>query len=200
MRVRSGMLKAGGLVLFVAGWAVGRERRSAGGSGGGAASGTATPASCCGGPANCGGDAASDGGDSADGWNSWNYFAGKVTDKDIRDTADCCRDRDARRGLCVCEHRRHMEGGRDANGRSRATRSFRHEGAGGLCPLEGTEAGDLLLAGAKTCARFEGSLGHEEQDAATYAEWGIDYLKYDLCSYSGVMRAQFPNDPAAQNR
>jgi alpha-galactosidase len=36
--------------------------------------------------------------------------------------------------------------------------------------------------GPKTCARYEGSFGHEQQDAQTYAEWRIDYLKYDWCS------------------
>jgi alpha-galactosidase len=32
-----------------------------------------------------------------------------------------------------------------------------------------------------TCAGFTGSLGHEEQDAATFASWGVDFLKYDTC-------------------
>jgi len=36
--------------------------------------------------------------------------------------------------------------------------------------------------GPKSCAGFEGSYGHEEQDARTFAEWGVDYLKYDWCS------------------
>ena len=55
--------------------------------------------------------------------------------------------------------------------------------------------------GPKTCAGYEGSLGHEEQDAKTYAEWGIDYLKYDLCSFiPAVMQKQAPNDEAAQMR
>ena len=48
---------------------------------------------------------------------------------------------------------------------------------------KGLKLGIYSSPGAQTCARFEGSLGHEEQDAQTYADWGIDYLKYDLCSY-----------------
>ena len=36
--------------------------------------------------------------------------------------------------------------------------------------------------GPKSCAGFEGSYGHEEQDARTFAAWGVDYLKYDWCS------------------
>jgi alpha-galactosidase len=35
--------------------------------------------------------------------------------------------------------------------------------------------------GPNTCAGYEGSYGHEEQDARTFAAWGIDYLKYDWC-------------------
>jgi alpha-galactosidase len=52
--------------------------------------------------------------------------------------------------------------------------------------------------GPKTCAGYEGSYNHEEQDAKTYAAWGIDYLKYDLCSFSEVMKQQAPNDTAKQ--
>jgi alpha-galactosidase len=64
---------------------------------------------------------------------------------------------------------------------------------------KGLKLGIYSSPGAKTCARFEGSLGHEQQDAETYAEWGIDYLKYDLCSYGSVMQQTFPNDLAARN-
>jgi alpha-galactosidase len=37
-------------------------------------------------------------------------------------------------------------------------------------------------AGTKTCAGFPGSLGHEDLDARTWADWGVDYLKYDNCN------------------
>lgn len=35
--------------------------------------------------------------------------------------------------------------------------------------------------GTKTCAGYPGSWQHEEVDAQTFAQWGIDYLKYDGC-------------------
>ncbi len=35
---------------------------------------------------------------------------------------------------------------------------------------------------------YEGSLGHEAQDAKMYAEWGVDFLKYDLCSFQDDMK------------
>lgn len=36
--------------------------------------------------------------------------------------------------------------------------------------------------GTKTCAGFPGSLDHVEQDAQTFSDWGIDYLKLDACN------------------
>ena len=47
----------------------------------------------------------------------------------------------------------------------------------------GLKLGIYSSPGELTCGSYLGSYGHEEQDAATYARWGIDYLKYDWCSY-----------------
>lgn len=49
----------------------------------------------------------------------------------------------------------------------------------------GLKLGIYSSAGSKTCAGYPGSYGHEEIDANTYAEWGIDYLKYDACGDTG---------------
>jgi alpha-galactosidase len=62
---------------------------------------------------------------------------------------------------------------------------------------KGLKLGIYSSPGAKTCAKYEGSLGHEAQDAKTYAEWGIDFLKYDLCSYGYVLRKEGHGDVAA---
>lgn len=40
-------------------------------------------------------------------------------------------------------------------------------------------------AGEMTCAKYDGSLDYEIQDATSYASWGIDYLKYDNCYHMG---------------
>ncbi|KAH0615076.1 uncharacterized protein H6S33_000712 [Morchella sextelata] len=45
----------------------------------------------------------------------------------------------------------------------------------------GLKIGIYSDAGEKTCAGYPGSLYHEEIDAATFSDWGIDYLKYDNC-------------------
>ena len=47
---------------------------------------------------------------------------------------------------------------------------------------KGLKLGIYSSPGPQTCAGYEGSYSHEEQDAKTYASWGIDYLKYDWCS------------------
>ncbi|WP_290863326.1 CBM35 domain-containing protein [Hamadaea sp.] len=52
----------------------------------------------------------------------------------------------------------------------------------------GLKLGIYTSAGTKTCNTlgFSGGLGHEQQDAATFASWGVDYLKYDNCNNQGV--------------
>jgi alpha-galactosidase len=49
----------------------------------------------------------------------------------------------------------------------------------GYVHSKGLKIGIYSSPGPNTCAGYEGSYGHEEQDAKTYAGWGIDYLKYD---------------------
>lgn len=48
---------------------------------------------------------------------------------------------------------------------------------------KGLKIGIYSSPGERTCGGYPGSFGHEEQDATTYAKWGIDYLKYDWCTY-----------------
>jgi alpha-galactosidase len=61
---------------------------------------------------------------------------------------------------------------------------------------KGLKIGIYSSPGPKTCAGYEGSYGHEQQDAETYAAWGIDYLKYDLCSFNDLMK-KAPSKAAA---
>ncbi|MCC7496380.1 MAG: hypothetical protein IT160_02305 [Bryobacterales bacterium] len=51
---------------------------------------------------------------------------------------------------------------------------------------KGLKAGLYTSPGPLTCARYEGSYQHEQQDAAEFARWDFDFLKYDWCSYSRV--------------
>jgi alpha-galactosidase len=47
---------------------------------------------------------------------------------------------------------------------------------------KGFSLGIYGVSGTKTCAEYPGSLGYEELDAKTYADWGIDFLKLDGCN------------------
>jgi alpha-galactosidase len=136
------------------------------------------------------------------GWNSWNWFAGKVTDADIRKAADLMVSsgmRDA--GYVYVNIDDTWQGKRDANGIIHANEKFPDMKAlADYVHSKGLKIGIYSSPGPKTCAGYEGSLGHEEQDAKTYAEWGIDYLKYDLCSFHNNMRQAHPDDPRAQNQ
>jgi len=137
------------------------------------------------------------------GWNSWNYFAGKVTDKDIRASADqivATGMKDA--GYIYVNIDDTWEGQRDASGVLHTNDKFPDMKAlADYVHSKGLKIGIYSSPGPKTCAGYEASYGHEEQDAQLYASWGIDYLKYDLCSFiPAVMEKQAPNDKAAQMR
>jgi alpha-galactosidase len=54
---------------------------------------------------------------------------------------------------------------------------------------KGLKFGLYNCAGAQTCAGYPRSRGHEYQDALKYAEWGVDYLKYDWCN-TGKLNAE----------
>ena len=137
------------------------------------------------------------------GWNSWNFFAGRVTDKDIRAAADqivATGMKDA--GYTYINIDDTWEGQRDASGVLHTNSKFPDMKAlADYVHSKGLKLGIYSGPGTKTCAGYPASLGHELQDAQLYASWGIDYLKYDLCSFiPDVMQKQAPNDKAQQMR
>ncbi|MGC1462183.1 MAG: glycoside hydrolase family 27 protein [Terracidiphilus sp.] len=137
------------------------------------------------------------------GWNSWNFFARRVTDNDIRAAADQMVStgmKDA--GYIYVNIDDTWEGERDANGVLHANSKFPDMKAlADYVHSKGLKIGIYSGPGNKTCAGFAASLDHEIQDAQLYASWGIDYLKYDLCSFrNDVMAAKAPDDKVAQMR
>lgn len=54
----------------------------------------------------------------------------------------------------------------------------------------GLRAGIYSSPGPTTCGGYTACYGHELQDARTFARWGFDYLKYDWCSYSEILKPQ----------
>ena len=133
------------------------------------------------------------------GWNSWNHFAERVDDRTIRATADIIVSsgmRDA--GYVYVNIDDTWQGTRDAQGNIQSNKKFPDMKAlAAYVHSKGLKLGIYSSPGDKTCAGYEGSLGHEQQDANTYASWGMDYLKYDLCGFRKVMHQQLGKDPRA---
>ena len=53
---------------------------------------------------------------------------------------------------------------------------------------KGLRFGIYSSPGPQTCAGFTASWQHEQQDVDTWAAWGVDYIKYDWCSYDGIAK------------
>jgi len=137
------------------------------------------------------------------GWNSWNFFAERVADKDIRAAADQLVStgmKDA--GYNYINIDDTWEAERDASGVLHTNNKFPDMKAlADYVHSKGLKIGIYSGPGSKTCGGYAATLDHEAQDANMYAAWGIDYLKYDLCSFiPDVMQKQAPNDEAAQMR
>ena len=129
------------------------------------------------------------------GWNSWNHFGDNVTDADVRAAADAMVASGMRDvGYIYVNIDEGWEGKRDALGNIHANRKFPDMKAlADYVHSKGLKLGIYSSPGPKTCEGYEGSYGHEQQDADTFANWGVDYLKYDLCSYMSIMRLHDAN-------
>ncbi len=117
------------------------------------------------------------------GWNSWNKFASRVDDATVRSIADAMAGNGMKEaGYLYINIDDTWEGGRDSSGNILTNRKFPDMKAlADYVHKKGLKLGIYSSPGPNTCAGYEGSYGHEEQDARTYAAWGIDYLKYDWC-------------------
>jgi len=121
------------------------------------------------------------------GWNSWNKFAcAGINEKVVRDTADQMASngmKDAGYEFVVIDDC--WQVGRDKTGRILADAKKFPSGIKALADYvhgKGLKFGIYTDAGAMTCAKRPGSIGHEYQDAQQYADWGVDYLKEDWCN------------------
>jgi alpha-galactosidase len=122
------------------------------------------------------------------GWNSWNVWAGAVDDAKIRAAADAMIASGlAAHGFQYVNIDDCWEAGRDANGEIQTNERFPDMKAlGDYIHSKGLRFGIYSSPGPKTCAGYTASYQHEDQDAATWAKWGVDYIKYDWCSYGGI--------------
>ncbi|CAI7564053.1 unnamed protein product [Penicillium pancosmium] len=120
------------------------------------------------------------------GWNSWNTFKSNFNQSVIENTASLLVStglRDAGyKYLVMDEGWQALE--RDKNGRQQPNTTKLPGGVGGIAEFvhkKGLKLGVYSDAGIYDCGFYPGSWGYEELDAATYAQWGVDYLKYDNC-------------------
>jgi alpha-galactosidase len=119
------------------------------------------------------------------GWNSWNKFGCDVSEKLIMELADAMASngmRDAGYQYIVIDDC--WQVGRDENGEIIVDKDRFPNGMKYLADYihsKGLKFGIYSCAGTKTCQGRPGSRGYEFQDARTYADWGVDYLKYDWC-------------------
>ncbi len=130
------------------------------------------------------------------GWNSWNKFAAKIDDATIRAEADAL----VASGMKAAGYQyinidEGWEGTRDAAGNLMPNSRFPDMKAlAAYVHGKGLKIGIYSSPGPKACGGFEGSFGHEEQDAKLFASWDMDYLKYDWCTAGTVYeRSQYPD-------
>ncbi len=124
------------------------------------------------------------------GWSSWNSFGCNVTDADIRAAADAMVSSGMKgAGYTYVNLDDCWEGKRDAKGNIQGNERFPDmKLLADYVHAKGLKIGIYSSPGPKTCGGFPGSYQHEEQDARTYAAWGIDFLKYDMCSARGMFK------------
>jgi alpha-galactosidase len=126
------------------------------------------------------------------GWNSWNTFGEEINEKLIMQSADVL----ISTGLVECGYDYIViddcwslkERGKDGclvpdpvkfpHG-MKCVADYIHE--------KGLKFGMYSCAGMHTCAGYPGSFDHEFIDAKTFAEWGVDLLKYDYCFHPSTV-------------
>jgi len=122
------------------------------------------------------------------GWNSWNAFGLTVNDEKARVAAKTMTDKLSAHGWSYINIDDGWEAAqRLATGEITPNEKFPDmKGLTDYVHSLGLRMGIYSSPGPRTCGGYLGSWQHEDQDAKTYGDWGIDYLKYDWCSYSEV--------------
>ncbi|GHO70698.1 hypothetical protein KSC_095900 [Ktedonobacter sp. SOSP1-52] len=124
------------------------------------------------------------------GWNSWNKFGCNISESLIKQQADAM----VSSGLKAAGYQYIniddcWQTSRDSNGNIVADATKFPSGIKALADYvhnDGLKLGIYTDAGTATCQGRPGSYNHEQQDANTYASWGIDYVKEDWCNTSGL--------------
>ena len=132
------------------------------------------------------------------GWSTWNHFQHDISDALVRAQADAMVSsgmRDA--GYVYVNIDGGWQGLRDSDGVLHANSSFPDMKAlGDYIHSKGLKFGLYSGPGPTSCAGATASYGFEAQDAKLFASWGVDFLKYDLCSFRTIMKEQSGGDVA----
>lgn len=120
------------------------------------------------------------------GWNSWNVFGKNINEQVIRETADAIVSSGLKEvGFTYVVIDDIWHGGRDSvSGLLYPDAQKFPSGMKALADYvhsKGLKFGIYSDAGTKTCGEMPGSYGYEKKDADLFAEWGVDFLKYDYC-------------------
>lgn len=120
------------------------------------------------------------------GWSSWNLFRNKISEELIKEIADAMVDS----GLAEAGYKYvniddcWQANERDAMGRLQCDKVNFPSGIRALTDYvngRGIKLGIYSSNGTLTCEDYPASLRHERVDAETFAEWGVEYFKYDFC-------------------
>ena len=124
------------------------------------------------------------------GWNSWNVWGMAIDDQKVRDAADSMVQSGlAAHGFQYINIDDAWEGERDRQGNIQPNEKFPDMKAlSDYIHSKGLKLGIYSSPGPRTCGGYLGSYHHEQQDADTYAAWGVDFLKYDWCSYQKIVK------------
>jgi alpha-galactosidase len=124
------------------------------------------------------------------GWNTWRHYGCNVSEALIRQAADAMAANGMRAaGYVYVVIDDCWQGERGSDGTIQPDPARFPSGMKALADYvhaRGLKFGLYSDAGARTCQGRPGSLGHEAQDARAYAEWGVDFLKYDWCYAAGL--------------
>lgn len=121
------------------------------------------------------------------GWNSWNTFGSKINEQLIMEMADQIVEegyRDAGYEYVIIDDCWSLK--ERVEGKLAADPALFPHGMKYLSDYihsKGLKFGMYSCAGFLTCAGYPSSYGYEYQDAKQFAEWGVDYLKYDFCNF-----------------
>lgn len=124
------------------------------------------------------------------GWNSWNCWGLSVDQEKVLQSARAFKEKGLiNHGWTYINMDDGWQGARDETGEMGANEKFTDiKALSDSLHQMGLKFGIYSSPGPLTCGGFAGSYNHELKDAATYAKWGVDYLKYDWCSYSSIAK------------